>query len=498
MDNHEELIRDWTVMVYFAGENRLFDEMIYSLKDLKRIDPQRDWLSLLAQFSAKRVKKNDASPTSLATPRRFDLFTDRCHPAGSVAMNYLIPPIDDRRVSFVRELVEFIVWGIRTHPARKYMVVFAGDGGGTLSDFLPSRAKPPKSIKPRDLSKVFALVRKKLGNKSFRFDVVGLDSCLMSMTEIAFGLRKYAKYLVSSEGNEDDFGWPYFDALQILNCREHPVEARELASHIVDAYNTYYLDYALIAGASANLSAVNLRGMGGLIYAIRGFVKEALAHLPEDPDDLKPYQQIFVGVLVHTHWLSQTYRQDQYVDVGDFFKLLRDEINQITDNHSTLDSLKPVAAACQTVLDALDCKDSPAKAIVNSCHVGAKYQYSRGLSVYLPWSKVEPTYFQDDSDDDGPRLEAFVLATGWGKFIHRYTELSRRRPSDGMKDSEVPKKIVALMRRDPPDGRGFLPVEFDTATNPPTTWNVSGCVIRPLLESLNVKEDCEDEELLLT
>jgi hypothetical protein len=484
-------MNDWTVMIYFAGENRLFDEMVYSLKDLKRVnvDKRRRWLSLLAQFSARPVKKDQATGTNLATPRRFDLFTDSDHPAGSVASNYIPPPQSATHgESFIDELVDFIVWGILTRRARKYMVVFAGDGGGVLSEFMPSTIKPPKSIRPRDLSTIFrrvkAAVRRKL-NKKIKIDVIGLDSCLMSMTEIGYGLRNYARYLVSSEGNEDDLGWPYSEVFKILNHPRHPVAPETLAIRAVDAYNTYYLDYALIAGASANLSAVNLDQMQNLARAFAAFTRVALPLMPREQKTFP--EQIFLALLIHAHWVCQTFRQDQYADVGDFFEQLAVKTNEMIHTHPDLRTpLTPIVLACQKILRALRPANGYPTAVVHSCHVGVKYQYSRGLSIYFPWAKVEETYFQPRNiggpNSKPPKLEAFALATGWGDFISRYVELSQRPAREGLPEKDLLPGIRDLLR-DPPDGRGFLPVDYETAKNPPATWNISGCVIEPLRNS---------------
>ncbi len=34
--------KQWTVMVYLAGQNRLFDEMVYALKEMKRAAKKKD------------------------------------------------------------------------------------------------------------------------------------------------------------------------------------------------------------------------------------------------------------------------------------------------------------------------------------------------------------------------------------------------------------------------------------------------------------------------
>ena len=515
-------MREWTVMLYFAGENRLYNEMVYQLKDLKRVNPDPKRLALLAEFGARRVKKADVTSTNLPTPRRFHLVTDDEHPAHSVAMNLVTDLPTTRPVTtYVDEIVDFIVWGIRAYPAKRYMVVFGGDGGGVLADFLPSTSKPPRSIRPRQLSTVFRQVRAACGDElnSGKVDIVGLDACLMSMTEICYGLREYANYLVSSEGNEDDLGWPYTDVFQVLKDRPD-MSAIDLASQVVHAYNRYYLDYALIAGASGTLSTVDLTRIDALADAVSNFTAVAKPLLPIDQDfeQLELPQQVFVGLLIHAHWVSQTYRQDQYTDVRDFFTTLRDETIQITPTHGELHrTFGPIIGACELILNALGPDESSqTAAIVSSCNVGVKYQYSTGLSVYLPWSRVEETYYEDrhneDWSADKPQLDAFALFTGWGDFIQRYVHLSRRPPknkrvvSDGKLNGGIAgfvrldavhsehlqfsleqrpvfrtaSEMFEHGRRDPPEGRGTLPVEQESAKNPPARWDICDCLVKPL------------------
>lgn len=480
------MTRKWTVMVYFAGENRLFDEMVYSMKDIKRVatDSDRD-VALLAQYSAKWVKKSDVSATVLPTPRRFNFITKSPkYPAGSVAMNLQTNLTTPRYPPpFVDELAQFIAWGIRRWPARHYMVVFSGDGGGVLADFLPSFGRPGKSLKARELTQVFRKVRKIL-KTNVTIDVVGLDSCLMSMTEIAFGIRGYAKYLVGSQGNEDDMGWPFADILYGLKRMTDP---RRVAATTVDRYNTYYLDYALIAGASANLSAVDLTKMDGLAAAVSKFTKAALRLMPED-GDLNWKQHIFVQLLVNAHWTSQNYRQDQYTDLYDFCDVFQREATAMVKKHSSLQgSLQRVIDACDEIKSVLCDTDQCSggnKVVINSCSVGVKYQYSHGLSIYFPWGRVEEEYFPGLTTSPGSQGKAdfFARKTLWGKFLTRYVERSQRVPREGYANKQLP-FAMEVLKKDPPEGRGFLGAEYDGAKNPPATWKINGCVIKPVLNS---------------
>ena len=138
--SQNDVTREWTIIVFFAGESRLADEMVYQLKDLKRLDPDPDRVAVVAEFGSRKVKKRDVTATNLATPRRFHLVTDSEHPPGSVVMNLVEVEKPARTpVTFADDLVDFILWAIFNFRAKKYMVVFGGDGGGVLSDFLPIR-----------------------------------------------------------------------------------------------------------------------------------------------------------------------------------------------------------------------------------------------------------------------------------------------------------------------------------------------------------------------
>jgi hypothetical protein len=47
-------------------------------------------------------------------------------------------------------------------------------------------------------------------------DILGMDACLMSNFEVAYQASSYVRYIVSSEEEEPNKGWPYSENLQIL------------------------------------------------------------------------------------------------------------------------------------------------------------------------------------------------------------------------------------------------------------------------------------------
>ena len=68
-----------------------------------------------------------------------------------------------------------------------------------------------------------------------KFDLVGMDACLMGMLEVYNSLEPHARYAVASEEVEPSMGWAYNYFLTQLN--EHPeMSGADLSKAIVDGY----------------------------------------------------------------------------------------------------------------------------------------------------------------------------------------------------------------------------------------------------------------------
>jgi hypothetical protein len=58
-------------------------------------------------------------------------------------------------------------------------------------------------------SRTFKKLLKNKKGEPLQIDIVGMDSCLMSMAEVAHELRGSVKYMISSESFGPQSGWPY-------------------------------------------------------------------------------------------------------------------------------------------------------------------------------------------------------------------------------------------------------------------------------------------------
>jgi Clostripain family len=327
-----------------------------------------------------------------------------------------------------------------------------------------------------------------LNHRRIVFDIVGFDSCMMSMVEIVHAVREHASYVIGSQGNEDDLGWPFADVLQPL-VASPTMSPVNLAINTVDKYNTYYLDYALIANSSACLSAFRVDKLNDLTDAVKNFVRASLAILPRtDIDHQTPLDRVVVALYVAAHWEAQTYREDQFTDLYDFCERFVKQAEAMIHIHGQIfRGLQQVIDACKRINELL-CRDAecdyPAgKAIVTSCSVGTKYQYSHGISLYFPWNKIDEHYSPGDPTDPTSVPDDFAKKSRWAEFLERYIACSQRPQRYRHETSKIPdetKELIKILFRDPPEGKGILDFEPETAKNPPTKWWPAPCVIEPI------------------
>ena len=297
-------------------------------------------------------------------------------------------------------LLEFICWGIDKYPAPHYMVVLAGHGSGAVGDFLLKDNTSKDSLTLHELKDVFQLVQRKLKldgrKKSPIIDVLGMDSCLMSMVEVYYQLRGSVSYLVGAEGFEPTSGWPYQRILRSL-VKER-LGPTDFAKQIVDDYVLYYFDYAL-AGLSVNLAACDIeekktKQLADAVQNLGRILKSKLEH------------RLSRSVVVEARQKAQSYKFDQYVDLWDF-------CHQLESDKRSDQALKD---CCSSVRDAIEKEGAIESIVLNSSYVGPDYQNSHGLSVYFPWNSVPKDF------SDGYEKLVFAETTDWGQFVKKFTE----------------------------------------------------------------------------
>ena len=124
-------------------------------------------------------------------------------------------------------LVDFVTWAIETFPADKHVLILSDHGmgwpggwsdsapgaSGDLS--IPLASKLGDRLYLMELDDALQEIRDQTGLD--KFELVGLDACLMGHVEVMTALAPHARYSVLSQETEPALGWAYasfLDAFQ--------------------------------------------------------------------------------------------------------------------------------------------------------------------------------------------------------------------------------------------------------------------------------------------
>jgi len=455
--------KEWTVMIYLAGDNNLSEECVWAIKELYRVGLGSD-IAVVAQYDSVApgmpvtryditdlAAQRGTAPTSQpaqrvmaqtieqdtraeweasAAPRNMDRDGGLNHQAHDAD--------DDRAFVTATALIKFVADCVTKHPANHYMLVLSGHGSGAVGRFFLKSDSEHRFLSVPMLAFAVCKINEELArvkeakaseNETYKLsdtlDILGLDACAMSTVEVGHQLKDVARYMVGAEGFERNSGWPYHRVLQALNTKPG-ISPDELATEIVKLYVKYYFDYS-VAGVSVDQAACDLSRMDALAAAVNKLAELLAEALEKD-------NQAILDAVILAHWKAQSYLLEDYVDLWDFCDLLQ----------KSCDKTQPqVSIACGTVKKLIEPEDESSKgstAVLKSCVSGADFQHSHGLSIYLPWVEVSDLYShlgfafeQRPVGDDCPSkhlrqhgAKGKAVRSAWFKFIQQYVDKSRR------------------------------------------------------------------------
>lgn len=415
--------RNWTIMVYLAGDNNLDDAGVVDIKEMKTVGTN-DKIAVLVQF--------DRAGASTQTVRY-------CLKKGTPLAKDAVQSLGETNMGDPKVLEDFVTWGATNYPADHYLLVLWNHGAGwddanLYQGDVFSGAAPPVSrkaepvairgatpgaralplaqaragirrtrralfsttveaaVKQRgiafddqaqdfldniELKKVMTKIKKGLKKK---IDILGMDACLMSMAEVAYQMRDVADYSVGSEETEPGDGWPYDRILKALAAKP-AMTPEELSKTIVTQYLASYK-----SNENVTQSAVRLADMKPLATAIDGLAK-ALKGILADATS----RTALINARAQVQEYSRPY--DDYCDLIDLCDLI---VKGIAN--------PAVKTACVAV------KDAAAAAIVATGYKGPAVDNSRGISIYFPKRKLSPLYKTLD----------FTKKRAWDEFLVAY------------------------------------------------------------------------------
>ena len=349
---------EWTVMVYLDADNNLESAGIDDINEMEMVGSSSD-VNIVVQvdripYSVLAANNqgyaDDTSNGNWTNTRRYYITQD----FDTVQINsQLKSDLGELNMGDPQTLVDFANWAVTEYPAEKYLLVIWNHGGGfrspayTAKDIAWDDTSGGDRITMPELEYALSAISTQMGKK---IDIVGMDACLMAMTEVAYQIKDYADILVASEENEPGDGWPYDTILGqlVVNLATSP---KQLATDIVDKYIFSY------PYGNVTQSAIDLSYMDTLTSQLSNL---ALAIM----DDSLTHKSKYILASVS----SQYYGDPDFIDLYDF-------CNQLLAYSNSLE-VKNIALNIQQTLN---------YAVIKSGYSSGSVSGSKGLSIYFPY-----------------------------------------------------------------------------------------------------------------
>jgi hypothetical protein len=388
----------WTVMLYQDADDKVLEHDIYfDLNEVERVG-STDRVNMIAQMDRFRGGFSDDGNWTGAGRFYVTKDDDLTHVRSKV-----LADLGEINMSDTKNLVDFVTWTMKEYPADKYALILSdhgmgwpgaltdGDSQARVSSSIPLAGALGNLMYLQDLDKALGQIRSQAGLD--KFELIGLDACLMSHIEVYDALAPHARYAVASQEVEPALGWAYTGFLSEL-VQNPDMSGADLGQLIVHTYiqddqrivddqaRAEYMQKGTSMGSlfdmlgapssqdltqqmeeSVTLSAVDLEAIPQVVSSINNLTV-ALAEV--DPNAVaraKSYAQSFTSIFGQQVPPS-------YVDLGNLVQLA----NKFSQDANVTSAAKDVVASVNS-------------AVLAEKH-GAKKPGATGISIYFPISQL--------------------------------------------------------------------------------------------------------------
>lgn len=387
----------WTIMLYEDADDQVLERDIYlDLNEAERVGSSNS-VNVVAQIDRYRAGyQGDGDWTSA---RRYYVTQDNDL---NRVNSQVVQDLGEVDMSNGATLVDFVQWAASNYPANRYVLILSDHGmgwpggwsdpepGGSETSSAPIASRLGDNIYLNELDQALGEARSRAGID--KFEILGMDACLMSQLEVMAALQPHANYAVASEEVEPSIGWAYAAFLGALV--ENPdMSGADLSKLMVQSY---ILDDQRIQDPAAR--AEFMRGgspMGGF-FESPGVSAEQLSAqlsrdvtlsvidlnaLPQLMDRFNTFafqlqnedQQLIAQARTYTQSYTSLFGREvppSYIDLGHFVLLMQAN----TQDQRT-------SQAAEGVIDALR------STVLTEKH-GSNRKGSTGLAIYFPNSTL--------------------------------------------------------------------------------------------------------------
>lgn len=425
----------WTIMIYADADDSVLEQDIFTdLNEAEKVGSSAQ-VNIVAQID--RFAGGYSGDGDWTSTRRYYLTKDSNL---SRLNSKMVADLGEVSMADPKTLVDFATWAIKTYPADKYVLILSDHGMGWPGGWTDPQPKNLRSVSVPFAQVVntnmlytgeidAALQQIRTQAKIDKFELVGMDACLMSHLEVYAALAPHARYVVNSQETEPSLGWAYNSFLTALT-NNPGMDGGELGKQIVSSFiekDERILDrqarleflsqgspMASLFGQVSDMDPVQLSRQLSRSITLTTAKMDTFPKLMDSVNQLAyALQREDQSVVARARTYAQSYTSifgknvpPSYIDLGNFVQLLqRDSSNSA------------VRSAAAVVLEDLK------KVVIAEKH-GSEKPGSTGISIYFPNSQL----FQNAMA--GPRsytkaADRFANESLWDDFLtFHYTNSS--------------------------------------------------------------------------
>jgi hypothetical protein len=231
----------WLVMLYQDADDQVLEQDIFlDLNEAEKVGSS-DRVTIVTQLD--RFRGGFSGDGNWTSTRRYLVTQDDDL---NVINSQMVTDLGEVSMSEGQALVDFVTWSMAQYPADRYVLILSDHGlgwPGGWSDPAPGSSDPGRApligalggdhLYLSEIDDALGQIRQQTGLE--KFDIIGMDACLMSQLEVYAALQPHARYAIASEETEPALGWAYASFLQSLTDNPN-MGSDQLAAAVVQSY----------------------------------------------------------------------------------------------------------------------------------------------------------------------------------------------------------------------------------------------------------------------
>jgi hypothetical protein len=378
-------LADWTILAYYDADNNLEAGIMFDMDEFERGGGSTESVRVVVLLD--RAEGFDTSNGDWTDTRLYEAQTD----VSNDALTVYPPTIDSPVLAEMGELdmgdemnlLNFLVWGMETYPAERYIVSLNNHGGAWSGIIWDDSSPTHNNLTLPKLNAAFGRALQIAGRD--RFDLLINDACLMSSMEYFASIAPYFNITYSSPEIMNNPGFDMALLLEQLNANPD-VDLAELGQVLADKYMQDMILSVPAIEPYMGVAVTDLREFEPLVTALNAFT----SYVNSEAETLVP----FLGrVRANTYTYSIFSQGTENIDLGDF-------MGRIAAG-TTNDELQTAAL---NVIDSLD------HALLYSAAGDLLSQETYFYNIFFPQSadRFNPRYIQQSP------------LTGWVGLLRTY------------------------------------------------------------------------------